>query len=294
VPTLRALECFVAVADAGSITAGAARLHLSQPALSHQLASLEAEIGTPLLERLPRGVRPTPTGRAILADARATLAAADRVLTTGRALAAGTEGRLRLACAESLTVPLLAPTLRAWTRKYRTVDLDLTEFASADAMADAVTKGDVDLAVGPASERYAGTVVDLGTEDVVAVVPEGLDLADSDAVSWHELAGRPIVHYHPSNGLRAWFDTVAASHGVHLEPITHTRNSTTAAQLAHAGLGIALVPVTALPPRFPGIVRPLTPPLQRTVVVMVGAPADALAQRFVDDLRSRGMPTRRP
>ncbi|KQU04548.1 LysR family transcriptional regulator [Rhodococcus sp. Leaf7] len=293
-PTLRALECFVAVADAGSITAGAARLHLSQPALSHQLASLEAEIGTPLLERLPRGVRPTPTGRAVLVDARATLAAADRVLTTGRALAAGTEGRLRLACAESLTVPLLAPTLRAWTRKYRTVDLDLTEFASADAMADAVTNGDVDLAVGPASERYAGTVVDLGTEDVVAVVPEGLDLADSDAVSWHELAGRPIVHYHPSNGLRAWFDTVAASHGVQLEAITHTRNSTTAAQLAHAGLGTALVPVTALPPRFPGVVRPLTPPLQRTVVMMVGAPTDALVQRFVEDLRSRGMPTRRP
>lgn len=190
-PTLRALECFVAVADAGSITAGAARLHLSQPALSHQLASLEAEIGTPLLERQSRGVRPTPTGRAVLVDARATLAAAGRVLTTGRALAAGTEGRLRLACAESLTVPLLAPTLRAWTRKYRTVDLDLTEFASADAMADAVTNGDVDLAVGPASERYAGTVVDLGTEDVVAVVPEGLDLADSDAVSGTSWPGGP-------------------------------------------------------------------------------------------------------
>ncbi|WP_290053544.1 helix-turn-helix domain-containing protein, partial [Amycolatopsis solani] len=70
-PTLRALECLGAVLDAGSITEAAARLHLSQPALSHQIGALERELGAPVLERLPRGVRPTAAGRAILADARA-------------------------------------------------------------------------------------------------------------------------------------------------------------------------------------------------------------------------------
>jgi DNA-binding transcriptional LysR family regulator len=292
-PTLRALECFVAVVDAGSVTGGAAQLHLSQPALSHQLASLEAEIGTPLLERLPRGVRPTPTGRAVLADARTTLAAADRVVRTGRAAALGDEGRLRIACAESMTVPVLAPTLRKWTRKYPHIGLDLTEFSSADAMAEAIDNGDADIAVGPAPVSGAGFTTEIGTEDIVAVVPEGLDLADRSALAWSDLAESPIVHYHPSNGLRTWFDAVATAEGVQLEAVTHTRNASTAAQLAHAGLGVALVPTSALPTRFAGIVRPLRPPLRRSVVVSVGARTDALTRRFVDDLVARGLPARR-
>lgn len=292
-PTLRALECFVAVVDAGSVTAGAAKLNLPQPALSHQLASLETEIGAPLLERLPRGVRTTPTGRALLDDARAALSAADRIVRIGRASAEGREGRLRLGCAESMTVPVLAPTLRKWTRKYPHIGLDLTEFASADAMADALSYGDIDLAVGPASTQFTGVTHVIGTEDIVAVIPEGLDLADEPAISWTDLAGRPIVHYHPSNGLRGWFDSVATIHGVELDAVAHSRNATTAAQLAHAGLGIALVPTTALPARFAGIVIPLRPPLQRTVVVMVGTRTDALTRRFVDDLLARGMGARR-
>ncbi|OZC48474.1 LysR family transcriptional regulator [Rhodococcus sp. RS1C4] len=292
-PTLRALECFVAVVDAGSVTAGAVKLNLSQPALSHQLASLETEIGTPLLERLPRGVRTTPTGRALLDDARAALSAADRIVRIGRASAEGREGRLRLGCAESMTVPVLAPTLRKWTRKYPHIGLDLTEFASADAMADALSYGDIDLAVGPASTQFTGVTHVIGTEDIVAVIPEGLDLADEPAISWTDLAGRPIVHYHPSNGLRGWFDSVATTHGVELDAVTHSRNATTAAQLAHAGLGIALVPTTALPARFAGIVTPMRPPLQRAVVAMVGTRTDALTRRFVDDLLARGMGARR-
>lgn len=286
-PTLRALECFVAVVEAGSITAGATALHLSQPALSHQLASLETEIGTALLERLPRGVRPTPTGRAVLADAKASLESANRVVQKGKALADGTEGRLRIACAESMTVPILAPTLRTWTRKYPDIRLDLTEFTSADAMAEAISSGDADIAIGPASARFLGEVVEIATEDIVAVVPAGLDLMDHTEVAWVDLAGRPIVHYHHDNGLRLWIDAVASSHDVHLTAVTRTRHATTAAQLAHAGLGIALVPETALPPRFGGVTKPLRPRLQRTVVAMLGSPSDVLVQRFVRDVRGK-------
>ncbi|MFI8569715.1 LysR family transcriptional regulator [Rhodococcus sp. NPDC078407] len=293
-PTLRALECFVTVVECGSVTAASVRLHLSQPALSHQLASLESEIGTPLLERLPRGVRPTPTGLAVLADAQAALAAAHRVVDSGRALAGGSRGRLRLACVESMTVPVIAPIVRAWARKYRDVDVELSEHSSADAMADSVTGGASDLAVGPASERFAGQTIDIGTEDIVAVIPEGLDLTDATGVSWDDLRGRPMVHYHSSNGLGVWIDSEAAAHGISPAVSTRTRSATTAAQLAHAGLGIALVPTSALPARFGGVVKPLRPTLSRTVIAMVGSPSDPLVQRFIADLLRRGIPSGRP
>ncbi len=294
VPTLRALECFVTVVECGSVTAASARLHLSQPALSHQLAALETEIGTSLLERLPRGVRPTPTGLAILADAEAALAAADRVVETGRAVADGSRGRLRLACVETMTVPVVAPIVRTWARKYRNVDVELSEHSSADAMADSVTGGASDLAVGPASDRFTGQVTDIGTEDIVAVIPEGLDLTDEPSISWNDLRGRPMVHYHPSNGLGAWIDAEAAAHDIFPTVGTRTRSATTAAQLARAGLGIALVPTSALPDRFDGVVKPLQPNLRRTVVAMVGSPSDALVQRFVADLLRRGIPAGPP
>ena len=57
--SMRTLECLVSIVEHGSLTRAAADLHMSQPALSHQIAALERELGTPVIERRPRGVRPT-------------------------------------------------------------------------------------------------------------------------------------------------------------------------------------------------------------------------------------------
>ena len=60
--SMRTLECLVSIVEHGSLTRAAAVLHMSQPALSHQIAALERELGTPVIERRPRGVRPTAAG----------------------------------------------------------------------------------------------------------------------------------------------------------------------------------------------------------------------------------------
>jgi DNA-binding transcriptional LysR family regulator len=284
--TLRALECFVAVCQFGSVTEAAARLHLSQPALSHQIAALEREIGTAVVERLSRGVRPTVAGRALLPDARAALAAAQRAVTTGRAVARGAGGQLRIACAESMTAGLLAPVLRAWHRRHPGVHLGLTELSSADALADLVGSGTVDLAVGPRPSRWEGFESLVGSEEVVAAMAGG---AGPEPVAFTQLAERSMVGYHPDNGLGAWLDDVAAERGVALTAVTRTRSATTAAHLAAAGLGVALVPTTALPNAFPGAVRRLDPPLLRDVVVLLANPHDSLARRFDADVCRRGV-----
>ncbi|MFB9304311.1 LysR family transcriptional regulator [Kibdelosporangium philippinense] len=90
--TLRALECLVALVDHGSVTAAAESLHLSQPALSHQIASLERELGTPVVERLGRGVRVTAAGRATAQEARVALRAAEEAVRIGRRVGAGRAG----------------------------------------------------------------------------------------------------------------------------------------------------------------------------------------------------------
>src|SRR6202167_233511 len=97
--SLRALECLVTIIEQGSVTKAAAVLHMSQPALSHQIAAIERELGTPVIERLARGTRPTAAGLAAAAEARIALAAAERAVLAGRRVAAGAGRAIHTSCA---------------------------------------------------------------------------------------------------------------------------------------------------------------------------------------------------
>src|SRR5439155_15726987 len=84
---LRHLRYFVAVAEEGSFVRAAGRLRVAQPALSKQIRDLEREVGVTLFHRLPRGIRLTPAGEAFLVEARGTLTAAGRAVTSARGAA---------------------------------------------------------------------------------------------------------------------------------------------------------------------------------------------------------------
>src|SRR5262249_2790969 len=139
--SMRALECLVAIVDQGSLTKAAAALHISQPALSHQIAETGRELGPPVIGRSPRGIRPPAAGLAAATEARIALAAADRAVLAGRKVAAGAYGRIRIACAETMTAWVLVPVLHSWRRRVPDVELDLKEDNSADRMLDMLLGG---------------------------------------------------------------------------------------------------------------------------------------------------------
>ena len=106
-----------------------------------------------------------------------------------------------------------------------------------------------------------------------------------------ELAAEPLVHYNPDNGFAVWIDQFAAKRGVVLpRPALRTGSPRTAAQLAAAGMGVTIVPFSALTPVPGAVIRSLDPPELRDVVVIVAAPHDDLLRRFVADLKRRGLP----
>lgn len=284
--TLRALECLVALVEAGSVTSAAAALHLSQPALSHQISALEKEIGTPVVERLPRGVRPTAAGLAVAQEARDALHHAALAVTVGRKVAEGRAGRLRIASAETMTTWLLTPALREWRARHPEVAFELSEFSSADRMDRFLTDGHADLIVGPRPTTTAHHVEVLGTEEMVVVAGPGHRFADEPAVALAAVAKEPFIHYDPENGMAAWVDGL----GIDFDTVLRTRSPRTAAQLAAADMGVTIVPVSALPGRRDGTVRAFGPPILRDVIATMAAPADALSRRFVDDLHRRGLP----
>lgn len=292
--SLRGLECLVTIVEQGSLTKAATVLHMSQPALSHQIAAIERELGTAVIERLPRGVRPTAAGLAAVAEARIALAAAGKAVTAARRVAAGTGGRIRIACAETMTGWLLVPVLRDWRRRSPDVELDLKEYTSADRMLEVLLAGGADITVAPPPTKTDEHVELLGEEEMVVVAAPEHRFAAMDAVPLAELADEPLVHYDRTNGNAVWVDQFAAERGVVLpQPVLRTGSPRTAAQLAAAGMGVTIVPISALTPRPDGTIRSLDPPELRDVIVIVAAPHDDLVRRFVADLKQRGLPSAR-
>ncbi|MFE6055613.1 LysR family transcriptional regulator [Kitasatospora sp. NPDC056446] len=282
--TLRQLEYLVAVVDTGSFTRAAEQLHVTQPALSHQVRALETAVGGPLLERLPRSVRLTPMGRAVLPHARAALAEAERLHAVARRTAGLEEGELDVAAIYSVSLGILPPVLRAWRRRHPGVRIRLREYPHADRLQAAMAAGRADVAIGPAPAGWEGPIRELGVEEFAVVLPADDPLADRAArtVALAELADRDWVHYAPDNGLADLLDHVAAQAGFHPRAAVRAEQTSAAPLLAAAGLGPALVPANIVPPHFDGAVLRPDPPIRRTLTAYTRTRPDPLTVAFAD------------
>ncbi|MER7080334.1 DNA-binding transcriptional regulator, LysR family [Saccharopolyspora kobensis] len=284
--TLRQFEYLVTVVDTGSFTRAAELLHVTQPALSHQVRALERDAGGPLLERLPRAVRLTPMGRAMLPHARAALADAERARSAARQVSGLESGELQLATVYSASLGVLPPVLRAWRREHGGVRIRLFEHRHGDELKASMAAGQADVAVGPAPSDWDGPVHALGVEEFVVVLPPDDPVAVGGAtrVELAMLADRGWVHYSPENGLSEVLDAACAGAGFQARAAVRSEQTAAAPMLAAAGLGPALVPANIIPKQFDGeLLRP-DPPVHRTLTAYTRSGPDPLTAAFVDTL----------
>ena len=142
---LRQLKYFVRTAESGSISGAAVELHMTQPALSRQLADLEKELGAQLLRRDPRGVSLTPLGRAMKAHADAILAQVDRTPELVRR-AAGGSSLIRVGAPPGLPHEWFRSAVQAVTASELNVRFSLYE-ASSDEQGRLLRSGQIDMAL---------------------------------------------------------------------------------------------------------------------------------------------------
>lgn len=282
--TLRQLEYLVAVVDLGSFTKAAELLHVTQPALSHQIRALERSAGSPLLERLPRAVRLTPTGRAMLPHARAALADAERANCAARQAAGLEVGELQIATLYSISLGILPTALKAWRRSHPEVSIRLFEHRHTDELTDAMRAGQADLAVGPAPANWPGITQVLGEEELVVVVATDDPAATGTTIRLSDLADRSWVHYTPGHGLADVLNQACAKAGFEPRAAVHIEQTAAAPALAAAGLGPALVPANILPRAFDGHVLRTTPPTRRPLTAYTRGTPDPLAAAFIEVL----------
>jgi DNA-binding transcriptional LysR family regulator len=140
------LKAFVAIAQSGSFSAAAARLHLTQPAISKRMALLEQQVGARLFDRIGRQVHLSEAGQALLPRALTVLQEVEASYQDIAALKGSTVGTLSIAASHHIGLHYLPAHLRAFTRSFPDVRLDLSFLDSEHAYED-VAQGRFDLAL---------------------------------------------------------------------------------------------------------------------------------------------------
>ena len=191
---LATLNAFIAIAELGSFSEAAERLHLTQPAVSKRIASLELQLNVRLFDRLGREVSLTEAGRALLPRAYQILNVLDDTRRALTNLNGEISGRLTLATSHHIGLHRLPPLLRAFTRAHPQVALDI-QFLDSEVAYEEVLHGRAELAVIPLAPEPREPV------HAVAVWDDPLDfvaapehpLARSQTISLADVAHHPAV-----------------------------------------------------------------------------------------------------
>lgn len=290
---LRYLRYFVAVAEERSITSAATRLRVAQPALSRQLRALEAEIGSPLMERTSRGVMLTEAGLAFAEDARRILASVDAAVLAARARSRGTKGDLSIGYAPSPTAEILPPALQALEKSAPEVNVTLHDL-SGDELLAGLLKGQLHCAVmvEPGELLPANLVFRplKKYRHCAAFAPQHA-FARLRRVPLERLANEPLVVYDRRN-YTEYMQTILAL----LRPVTdkpriavECDGLTSLVAAVLAGRGVAVVPEVFS--RLVGnrvrlrAIHPAGAPLVVGYAHRVDIPLSSVARRFMDALK---------
>lgn len=261
---LRQLKAFVAIAEEGYITRAAERLGMQQPPLTRLLQSLEAELGVVLMERLPRGVRPTTAGLALLDEARGILAQVDGVADLVRRAARGERGRLAIGFTSSAALhPFVPSVLRLFRETFVGVSVVLEEAGTGELL-DALVHEKLDAAFirSPLSGTQSLQDEPILVEPMLLALPTDHPLArDSGALPLAALATESFVLYRRRVGLGLYDAILVACREAGFSPqvVQEAPRMTATLSLVAAGLGVSIVPASMQRLRGDGIVyRELT------------------------------------
>lgn len=284
---LRNLRTFVAIADAGGVHRAAARVNLSQPAVSRQIRALEIELGVPLFDRIGRRVQLTSEGEDLLRRSRRLLSEADSLVERAGALRKGETGILRIGATPQVIENTLAPFLGQYRRRHPGIEVQLVEDGGV-RLPTRLANGDIQLGLTVViDERFQQRPLYPGY--AVAVLSKKHRLNRRRTIDVAELADEPLLLLHRTFASREWLDTACSV--AHIRPRVYLESGAphTIIALAEVGYGIAIIPSTAAVPRGNIWAAPLTQrgvPLGRWLTVAWDAHRflAPYAEQFVEEV----------
>jgi DNA-binding transcriptional LysR family regulator len=187
--TIAQLEAFYWTATLGSVDKAARKLNLSQPSISLRLKAMEDHVGTPLFERVGRGIRLSLSGHSLLGEAQGVLESVERI--SGRFGAADVRGTIRVGFAEGFAVICLAPILKAVHALHPDLHPEVVVSTTASVEPDLhAHKLDLGFLVEPV-DHDGFTLVPLGAQETAWIAATSWDLPP--VVTPHDIVGHPII-----------------------------------------------------------------------------------------------------
>ena len=239
-----------------------------QPSVSQQIRSLERELGVELFARTPTGLVPTFVGRAFLREAEVAVSAARRARATARAGAGELVGELVVAVQMGFGTRQLPGALGALRRRYPRLEVTVFEEPSSAELERLCRRGLPDLALMAKCERSpAGH--HLGDEEFVVVLGPGHRLLAADRVELRQLEGEPWVRFDRDSALDGVLLGALRDSGMTPVAAARVSQTATAVRWAAQGLGVTLVPASAVPRGHEHLVRPVFPIVSQPVIAVV-------------------------
>lgn len=210
---LAPLEMLVAIATYGTVTEAARRLHLSQPAATHQIHHLERSLGHALFERRGRRLELTKAGRLALARARRILEELDGLRADLRAFETLETGEVRLGGGATATVHLLPKLIADFRSRYPGVSFYLREGTARNTL-QAIANGELDLGIVTLPSQRPGLIVEPWLEDAIVFVAWPGAPLTGKPFPVTDLNDVPFIHSGPDTPLRSLVDAGLASAGI--------------------------------------------------------------------------------
>jgi DNA-binding transcriptional LysR family regulator len=188
------LRAFLLVAETGSFSVAAQKLHLTQPAVSKRVAQLEEQLGAALFDRIGRTITMTEAGEALLPHARAVLLELQAAQQSVRDLAGEVQGRLRLATSHHIGLHRLPPVLSYFSKAFPAVQLDI-EFMDSEQAYELAVRGEVELAVVTLAPAPVANIIarPIWSDPLDFMAQKGHELTRQKTLDLKELSKHPAI-----------------------------------------------------------------------------------------------------
>jgi LysR family transcriptional regulator, benzoate and cis,cis-muconate-responsive activator of ben and cat genes len=240
---IRALQCFVILAEELNFSRAAERLHIAQPALSQQIRTLEERLGTQLIDRTRRPLHLTEAGQYFWTEARQILSSIEQATLGAAEIGRGMRGWLSIGFTRSSMYSILPPALKAFHHEYPNVELKLFEMLT-DEQADALRDLRIHVGIGRQPLPITGcTTLALLRESLVVAIALDHPLAKHKSIRIADLADTPLIVYPAHHNAQYKRSVLSLYRDAGVTPfIAHQAYEIqTAIALVSAGLGVTFV-----------------------------------------------------
>ncbi len=238
---LRQLEAFVTVCAEGSVTRAAAKMALTQSAVSVLVRQFEDSYGTRLFDRQNRLLRPTPLAREMVPLAERILSDVAAFEMRLRERGERERGTVDIAVPPTIGTTIIPTVLEAFSARYPNVRVHVHDVNPPDVLV-LVESGSAAFGMGTFDARPDLDRIPLVAYSLVLLARRTMLPTRRPAIGWAELHKLPIVAVGPGNSIRSWIDESFAAVGLAFEPAWTVSQFASAIAMVQHGLGYTILP----------------------------------------------------